>query len=283
MDLIFNELSFLHKAQNEHGARELMVRLLRCCKAAQNAGGCDHLRLRRDFFEQDLAEGYLVRDWLSDQSVSRVHKDLLLGIKRFPYIDEQNEELENCFLEHTYRLTGTGDALFHDLEVEGLAVAFFSDCLAASLGTHDYWDNEVIDLLEDNGGSSSQVQVRHISRPDHVEGHRHWLGSRSVLVLVESDLAAEDKEVSLRDDHGKDVLTAFCRKLVRSPYVLGIINSLPFNPHQRRPIRKVFPDGRIEFILTWTEQGLGCVIQTTGRNLHETRKIAEMLQQRYGA
>ncbi|CDM96273.1 putative CRISPR-associated protein [Limnospira indica] len=104
----------------------------------------------------------------------------------------------------------------------------------------------------------------------------------AILALIpQDDTKPEAKNISLRDDHGKDVLMAFSQKVCRSPYVKKIVNSLPFNPHQKTPIRRTYPNGIVEFVLTWTDAGYGICIQTTGRNLAETNTIAIHLQQEF--
>ena len=100
--------------------------------------------------------------------------------------------------------------------------------------------------------------------------------------MTESGLAAEEKKISLRDDHGMNVLMDFSKRLVRSPYVTAVINSLPFNPTERKFIRKVRDDGLIEIVLPWTDKGYGVVVKTTGRNIRETKKISEILNEKYG-
>ena len=94
--------------------------------------------------------------------------------------------------------------------------------------------------------------------------------------------SAEDKKIVLRDDHGKDKLLEFSNKLVHSPYVVGVINSLPFQSHNRKFISKIRENGLIDIVLPWTDKGLGLVVQTTGRTRGETEKIADLLQEKYG-
>jgi putative CRISPR-associated protein (TIGR02619 family) len=95
--------------------------------------------------------------------------------------------------------------------------------------------------------------------------------------IPEADLSPEQKQIKLRDDHGKDKLQQFSEKLRRSPYVKGIINSLPFNPQTINPIKRVTANGIVDLVLIETDQGLGVCVQTTGRNLAETRAIASHL------
>jgi len=99
--------------------------------------------------------------------------------------------------------------------------------------------------------------------------------------ISQNNTDPEGKIISLRDDHGKDILEKFAKKIRRSPYVVKIVNSLPFNPKQTNPIRRTYADGIVEFVLTWTDAGYGLCIQTTGRNLAETNSIAIHLKQEF--
>ena len=91
-----------------------------------------------------------------------------------------------------------------------------------------------------------------------------------------------DKKIVLRNDHGKDVLEDFSKRLVRCPYLIGVVNSLPYNPHERKFIKRVKENGLIEIVLPWTDKGYGIVIKTTGRTIRETEKIAEIIEEEFG-
>jgi putative CRISPR-associated protein (TIGR02619 family) len=104
----------------------------------------------------------------------------------------------------------------------------------------------------------------------------------TILSLIPQDDSNPDrKQINLRDDHGKDILQKFAEKIRPSPYVKKIINSLPFNSRRTNPILNTTKDGIVEFVLTWTDAGLGLCIQTTGRNLAETNTIALHLKEKY--
>jgi hypothetical protein len=103
----------------------------------------------------------------------------------------------------------------------------------------------------------------------------------TLSLIPKDETDPEQKTIDLRDDHGKDILQAFAKKIRRSPYVKKIINSLPFNPKLTNSIRRTKPDGTIDFVLTWTDEGLGLSVQTTGRNLAETNSIALHLAKEY--
>ena len=98
--------------------------------------------------------------------------------------------------------------------------------------------------------------------------------------LVRDLTPPKEKTIILKDDHGKDTLFSFSKKIVNSPFVKGVINSLPYNPHQSDPIKECFNDGKIEIVLVKTDPGYGIVVQTTGRNMQETERIAKLLQKK---
>lgn len=282
MDIIFNELSFLHKAANRHQARDLMKNLLLSCKTAIEYGFFNKLRINPDFFMSELSEGYSVNDWLNDHDIPRDHITLLLGLKRYPYIDEKDVHIEDQFIQNNYFLIAPENADLHNLETEGLAVAFLYNTLAISLKSNEFWQQYEINLRERVNDNERNVQVKHCSSPENICIHDDWIKSCMPIVLLKSSLVPAEKNISLRDDHGKDILQKFSSKLVESPYVNRIINSLPFNPRHKGFFKKIFPDGKIEIVLSWTDQGLGCIVQTTGRNLQETKKIAEILKEKFG-
>lgn len=86
----------------------------------------------------------------------------------------------------------------------------------------------------------------------------------------------------MRNDHGKDLLEEHAKRLLRNQYVNGVVNSLPFNKKSKRYILQVKDDGIINIVLYWTDAGYGMAIQTTGRNIRETKLIAEILEKEYG-
>ena len=132
----------------------------------------------------------------------------------------------------------------------------------------------LIDEIEENGRSWISLSATGVLF--HQRSRLQFQKQETtVLSLVpQTDTVAEQKPIRLRDDHGKDILFDFAQKLIRSPYITKVVNSLPFNPKQVNPIRQTFHNGVIEFVLTWTDAGLGLCLQTTGRNLQETNTIA---------
>lgn len=158
----------------------------------------------------------------------------------------------------------------------GLPYASIMDSLTVSLGDEEW--KSIVQVQKDE----ENVDVRNVSNQTHVEEYDEWIDSLKDIVLLKSDIKPEDKSIHLRDDHGKDKLMDFSKKICKSPYVLSVVNSLPFNPKDRNFIRNVKADGLVECVMCWTDKGYGLVIQTTGRNIRETQEIADKLKKEYG-
>ena len=276
MDLIFNELSLYHKEENIFKARELMKNLLFTCKKAKEYD-FNRMRLSKDFTGYYLAENYSILDWLNDRAVRQDYKTLFLGLKRYPFISEKDEDIETLYIESSYYLDEPDIKELHMKEAEGLAVAFLYDTFSISCKTNEIWNKTSINLIEKIDDEKTGISVKHISTLEHIEEHKEWIQANKSLELLKSDILPANKIINLRDDHGKDILARFASKLIRLPYVDKVINSLPFNPCEKDFIRKIYPDGKIEIVLTWTDKGYGLIIQTTGRNLTETESIAEII------
>ena len=183
--------------------------------------------------------------------------------------------------EHEMIASVSDDYLSHDwtcngISCEGLAFAHLVDTLALSVG-HSIW-KEIVLIKRDE----EELGVRNVSSSSHLEYHSGWLDCRKPVELVISCLSPVKKPVHIRDDHGKDKLLSFSKKLVRSPYVESVVNSLPFNSENRGFIRNIKDGGIIECVLYWYDEGYGLAVKTTGRNKRETTAIAEILEREFG-
>ena len=276
MDFIFNELSFKSLCQDVYSSKSRMQSLLQVCKQGREIG-MSRLAVRYDFYEQPLLAGYTVSDWLNDPTVSSILKNLLLSIVRYPYIDNNDNLIEERFISSYAYLIGEDTST-----VEGLAIAYLYNTVAISFCSSEEWDTHEVTLkFSEIGFDDQTIKINHASKTSHIDLHKNWITSRVGITLPVAEIKFDQKEISLRDDHGKDVLLAYSRKLIRSQYVLKVINSLPFNPHENNFLRQCYDDGKIEIVLTRSDEGFGIVIQTTGRNLLETEEIGKILYQEF--
>lgn len=229
--------------------------------------------------------------WINHDSFQRICKaanridtnhqinNFLYAFFRMPYSDSKNLEMqEEEFYLHKYLFEQDTLNDHRVLSIEGLAYAFITDSLSLSLNIHP-WNNSIINILVDEQKS----EVYNAFDADHIKEISKWLTSHAELQLLTTDQDPRMKKIHIRDDHGKDILDEFAKKIVNSPYVIEVTNSMPFHPHQRKFIHNIYADGKVSIVLPWTDKGLGIIIQTTGRNLRETEEIAQILADKYNA
>ena len=170
------------------------------------------------------------------------------------------------------------EAFYNSNSAYGFSLALYYDTFALSFATSEEWEKSRIQVVRHTG---ELLEIHHISKLNHINENTDWLKTRGELELITTDSDPLTKTPKFRDDHGKDELEAFWKKIRNSEYVVSCINSLPFSSHNRNFIRNYYSDGRIEITLPWTDKGLGLVIQSTGRNRRETERIANLLEEKY--
>ncbi len=258
MDLFFNELSIEGKKSINRDSAIALVKVyqslmqyeITTCRIASG----DHQKLHQMI--QSMPDFLNIRNFY-------------FAFFRSPYESENVEKEQNAYFEH--------DWLYNGKPCVGLALAIILKSAALSIYESD-WSDAFVSVTKDG----ELTTVRNISIEQHVDIHIPQIQTSEEPELVESDLQIEDKKISLREDHGVDVLMDFSKRLIRCPYVVGVINSLPFNSHERKFIKRIREEGLIEIVLPWTDKGYGIVVKTTGRTWKETEIIGSILMEKYG-
>lgn len=281
MELIFNELSLQPAAPDTYSANGLVENMIKTHAKAKSLG-FKKIRFHRVFEEIPLLDGYTFRDWL-DNTNNRLLKDLLLAAKVYPFINEQDEWAENEYLSCRYFFKND---FIERIEPQGLAAAIIYETLSVSLATHDFWKKEELPVFVTDETLEGEILAKNVFNVCAETSFEStaiidFIGRITVPVLLKTDNNPGEKVLRLRDDHGRDKLEIFGKKLLQSDYVISVINSLPFNPRVSNLIRKTYADGKIELVLYWEDEGFGLVVQSTGRNIHETNAIAEILKEKY--
>jgi len=276
--LFLNEISIYPLAKSFDEAWRRVNQLILTYKARP-----EHLfksRIRSDVYLGDvqLTEDLTLQAFCKE-SRGRTLGTLLLGLTQHPYIEDDSTQVED-YLQATFTILKDGQVV----EVTGLAAAHLHDSIAIGFESDEYWKGVVFDLTVKTTDSENIFPVLCVSASDHFNTtqFKEWRDMRTEIELIESNIAYESKKIHLRDDHGYDKLHAFAKRLIASPYVCEVINSLPFNPSARNFVKEAKNDGLIELVLTSTDAGYGLVVRTTGRNQRETERIASILQEQFG-
>lgn len=256
MELYFNELSLTDSPLGYMDYKEIA----RAYSVLRN-NGIKSCRINGDYFKQILMGCNSFQN-------SRDLSDLMRSFFHAPYESDDVNRREEQYYIHSWS--------FGQNKSFGLAVAYIMESASFSL-RHPEFCREIVDLLCDD----YYVAVRNVFDEQSARSFCDYLESRKPVVLLECKTNPKDKRCHLSDDHGNDILRDFSKRILNSPYVIEVTNSLPYNPGNRSFIHNAYSDGLIEIVLPWTDQGLGFVIKTTGRNQRETEEIAKVLKSKY--
>ena len=275
MELVFNELSTLPLADDFSGSYSRIKQFIETYKTAE-LHGFKRVRFQQTFDQIMLQNNYSMFDFMNDSCV-RTFANILLSIYRYPFIDDDSEE-EDRYIQNSFFIVKDG----YKLPVHGLAAAYLYQTIGIGFRSEPFWD-QILFSLQIEGKETRNEKVLSVSCPEHFleQVFLRWKEQNAEICLIECDICFTEKKITLRDDHGKDVLLQFAKRLVKSPYIIEIVNSLPYNQFENKFIRKVKSDGLIEIVLTKTDRGLGLVVKSTGRNYKETKEIAKILQQEF--
>ncbi|MGB0931492.1 MAG: hypothetical protein ACPGVB_11980 [Chitinophagales bacterium] len=283
MFLVFNELSSEPFANTIQEAEERIRLFIQTFNAAKEEGfeyiraeGLSNIALTKDkklgvwaFIDPRTSENGVLKEFFWGENTRR------------PYISDEDEEQEDLFINQYFFVNRDNK----EIESQGLAVAYIYNTLAISFLSSDIWEEveQVLIVKDEKKENKKEVIVYQAAKPEQfeIELLSNWIEELKGIELVTTNLVAEDKKIKLRDDHGKDILKAFSKKIRNSPYVLGILNSMPFNPTNDQFIKKIRDEGIIEIVLYWIDEGLGIVVKTTGRNIRETKAISDILKEKY--
>ncbi len=232
----------------------------------------------------DDSHGIMVSNTTSLNEFCRKYKNkpeigIILTTYNMPQVNPDDKTVVSIFEDVNVSLTITGKERCSC----GLAAAYSYKAPAIGFCSGKYWE-DVMHIMHVKSSAHTQDEnwpcltlAEHLNQDDFKE----WMQKHSKVELIESQLPVNKKTISLRDDHGKDVLKEHALKLCKNKYVVGVLTSLPFNNNYRKYISKVTPDGLIDIVLFWYDRGFSMRVKTTGRNIQETKAIADILEDEY--
>lgn len=278
MKLSFNEISFQPFADSEEQLYEIVNASLKNYDILSNKYNFNHIIAPEEVSAIKVLENTTFIDWFKSLNTSKRNRVQLLFLRK-PFsedaLGDEKPELDRYFIEFD-------EPKIPQQYCKGLATAYLLEITSISISSHKIWDEDVIKFSEYSDGLNdvNEVECLNISAKTIDEKSQiiTYCEKHKEIELIDSVIPVVDKKISLRDDHGKDILKAFGKRLVNHKFVNNIINSLPFNPKTNRFIKRIRKDGIVEIVLYWEDAGYGIVVETTGRNLNETEKIAKLLR-----
>lgn len=201
----------------------------------------------------------------------------------------EREEVENRFMESEFEIeTDKGVARCDQMGIAALTKpqgGAYS--LTLGLDDGDFWSKLYYVVVERmvTKATCEYHNALCLTREDDVSNRdvANWCQSAYVVALPTCTIDPAEKRINLRDDHGVDVLMPFARRVVRSPYVIEVVNSLPFQPAATRFVEHIdVATGIIRLRLLRDDRGLGVAIKTTGETRDQLERIAKLLSDKYG-
>ena len=282
-EIFFNELSTKPLCNNDEEIKDRLKEYSQILKFLGNTVGIEKVRSKQEMKSLELKKNSTLEDYIRSHWVEYQNSSisLILAMTIPPFIDDDTEE-EKQFVYTDAKLNKGNDLI----EAEGLTCAYLAKSFAIGFASEPFWkESHSFELSIHNQQThvSKGTNVFCISAKEQLEKDDfiNFVIELFSLKFKSSDLKEEDKPIKLRDDHGKNLLNDFAKKLRKEIYVKEIINSLKFSPHSKEFISKVHKDGKIELRLKKTDKGHGLIIQTTAENLLETKYIAATLKKKY--
>lgn len=281
MRLSFNEISVQPFCNNGASLYKNFEAILNNYSYLQKTFGYNHIIVPDELFKNDVIKGETFMEWFSNLTTPQRNKIQPLFLKR-PFSDEvlgNTIEADRCFFE-------CADPIIPQQFCKGLATAYLLGIPALSIGTHDLWKKNKVKFYEydDNGNKFKSIYALNVSSKNVKNNLEiiEYSKANYKVDLLKSKILVGDKEIKLSGDHhGNDKLKILAKRIIKNEYVDGVLNNLPFDSHTSLFLRKVKKNGIVEITMHWEDKGFGMAIQTTGRNLMETEKIAKMLRTKF--
>lgn len=278
MELLFNELSIISPSANKYDANEKMKTFSETAATARKKG-FRNIRSHYDSHQIELAGGYSLYNWLTSKNVPEIFRNNLYGMIVLPFISEDDEEIEAKFVEANYFFEDAANGI-SKTECLGLASAYLYETLSISLQSNNVWTKNSLNISVESIDHTHIESVRNVFSKEcfGVKVISDFVEQLGSVVLQETLIAPDTKNLHLADHHGQKELKALWAKLKNSPFV---IEGRSTDWGGKRFIRKVEKNGVLEIVLVDSEKQYALWVQTTGTNLRETKAIAEILENRF--
>lgn len=283
----FNELSMQPLCASEKDAGQRVWNFLVMLREVRRHTNITKVRHAGDMTTIQLTSTLTLQDYLNAH-ITQPAMIALLGIFVHPQVDMDDDISLMSYFETTAEVKLGNDNV---VLADGFNAAYCQNTFCVGFESCVMWQSDLFDLSITSNGKKNDVSWMCISSPlvfsqEIVHAHRKtafdsWLQARNVR-LIETTLLPDKKPSNVEGDHGQRELKDHAKMLNRNPYVEGALTSLPFRPHYREYILRVYDDGMLDIVLWWEDAGYSMRVKTTGRNVAETREIAKILREKYG-
>ena len=284
----FNDLSEKPLCKTEDEAERRLLYFVNLLKEVRIHRGITKVR-----HANDISQIYLTKDMtMQDYCNMHMHEPAvaaLIWTIIHPQVDMNDDKTLQSYLDTTTEVIFNGD---RNIVSDGFNAAYCQQTFCVGFNSGSVWNNDFFNISVTSNRQNRKLKWACISSldffsTDSVNANRKldfekWLTDIRPVILIETNIPSDQKQIKLRPDHGKKELEEHAKLLSQSPYVEAILTSLAFQPHKKSYITKIYDYGEIDITLTSDDRGLSMRLKTTGRNIAETREIAKILKMKYG-
>ena len=275
--ICFNELSLTPFCQDEQEVEQRLRLYVETLKTAGRSG-IKKVRYHENMVNIPLSSTMSMQQYCSKYP-NRDIVTLLLSTFTMPQVDENDDTILEKYCSTKVCITLKDKPV----RAHGFNAAYCYNTYCIAFRSDVFWYQCLYKISVFSGEAERDIEWPCLSHPSHFDEAEFigWRTSVNPIYLLTTKALSSNKPIHLRDDHGKDVLLEHACRLRACEYVDAIINSLPFHPHTKQYVHKVYDNGVIHLVLHWTDKGFGLAVQTTGRDIRETQEIAKILKNRF--
>lgn len=276
MDIYFNELSVPYLVPEKDDMDGLVNIYAETVKEACKQG-FNKVRYEKGVENIMLGEDYSLAQYLNENS-KLASVQVLLSTQTRPYIPD-GDEIEEQYVLNDYSVKCED----YEVKADGIVVAALRKSMAIGM-MHEKWKEPFYFVLErackgDTSFRCLKVLYAYDTACFGNSLFQEWADDNLEPEIIDCGIFPMEKTIKLADHHGKEVLTAFAKKLRRENYVIGIINSIDRNSKERNFISGM--SGNIIYITLINDGYFGLAVSTTARNNRELRYIAKLIENKY--
>lgn len=275
----FNDLSPIPLCDNDMEVESRIDAYTKTIKAANRTLELKKIRYNSTLDKILVSKNTSLQDYCN-KNINDPKAILLISTHTMPQVDMQDDESLSKYLDATTTIF-VNNTVF---KADGFNAGYCQGFPCIGFASPDWLNRCLYEIVVSSEEKTSKTLWGCVSCPNHVDDKDflNWYSTFSEIVLLTCPIETCNKKIKIRGDHGYDVLFEHAKNLVKCCYVESIINSLPFNSYSKSYIHRVYDDGKIDLVLYWHDKGFSMRIQTTGRNIRETKQIALLIKDKYG-
>lgn len=208
---------------------------------------------------------------------------VLLDMREYPSNVENNKRYD-YYADVKLATTRNGEVSGDDMPL-GLYAAHVMDTFAVGFGGNSEGNESIVCklLLTKTGQSEQEGDEKCVfcitSKSDcDNDDFSNFLALKDIDV---PKATRKIENISLPHHHSLQVCTEHAKILIKDDYVEEILDSLPF-VERWEYVHQVYGNGIIHVRIFWERGGYGLKVATSGRDLVQTKWIANHLTSRYG-